>query len=141
MTNTYIRNSIKKKEMDSTTNALNWFEIPAKDIARAKKFYETIFGIEMPEENMMGMKFAFFPYTPGSGKLSGGIAESPNHQPSSEGVVIYLNANPNLATVLDKVEAAGGKVAMPKMKISDEIGNMAFFIDTEGNKLGLHSQE
>jgi predicted enzyme related to lactoylglutathione lyase len=55
-----------------------------------------------------------------------------------EGVVLYLNGDPDLDNVLNKVEGAGGKVVMPKVSIGDN-GFMAFFIDTEGNKMGLHS--
>lgn len=126
--------------MDSTVNVLNWFEISVADIARAKKFYETIFSITMDEMEMMGMKMAMFPYDPMSGKLSGGLAQSDMHKPSTDGVKVYFNGNPDLDTVLSKVEAAGGKVTMPKSKISDDIGYMAFFIDSEGNAIGLHSQ-
>lgn len=125
--------------MTNKENALNWFEISATDIKRAKKFYETIFGIEMPEQEMMGMKMAFFPAEDMNGKVSGGLVESTIHKPSADGAKIYLNGNPNLDNALSKVEAAGGKVTMPKTKISDEIGHMAFFIDTEGNNVGLHS--
>ena len=125
--------------MTSKENALNWFEISASDIKRAKKFYETIFGIEMPEQEMMGMKMAFFPAEDMNGKVSGGLVQSDMHKASAEGTKIYLNGNPNLDTALGKVAAAGGKVVMPKTKISDEIGHMAFFIDTEGNNIGLHS--
>jgi len=61
------------------------------------------------------------------------------HKPSEEGVVIYLNGNPDLALAPGRVEEAGGRVVMPKTLISEEIGYMAFFIDTEGNKVALHS--
>jgi predicted enzyme related to lactoylglutathione lyase len=126
--------------MDSTTNSLNWFEIPASDINRAKTFYESAFDIKMETSEMMGMKMAFFPSEMGSGMASGGLCESPMHKPSMEGSVIYLNANPDMQPVLDKIESAGGKVLMPKTKINDEVGHMAFFADTEGNKVALHSQ-
>ncbi|MDR3680274.1 MAG: VOC family protein [Flavipsychrobacter sp.] len=125
--------------MDKSTNALNWFEIPATDINRAKTFYENVFDVEMDSSEMMGMKMAMFPGEPGSGKASGGLVESPMHKPSQEGCVVYLNANPAMDTVIGKIEPAGGKVLMPKTKITDEIGYMAFFIDTEGNKVALHS--
>lgn len=125
--------------MDATTNALNWFEISVTDIDRAKKFYEEVFSIEMPEQEMMGMKMAYFPADMMGGKVGGGIVESPYHKPSAEGARIYLNANPDLDIALGKVEAAGGAVTMPKTKISDEIGYMAFFTDTEGNAGAMHS--
>jgi uncharacterized protein len=126
--------------MDKNTNALNWFEIPATDIQRAKKFYENIFGIQMEHQSMMGMEMAMFPYDGGNGKASGAIVQSNMHKPSQDGAVVYLNANPDMDSVISKIQSAGGKVVMPKTAISPEIGNMAFFIDTEGNKVALHSQ-
>ena len=126
--------------MDAKSNNLNWFEVPATDINRAKTFYETIFNIEMPTQNMMGMEMAFFPYEPGSGKAAGGLAKSDMHKPTQDGPIIYLNANPALDGPLGKVEGAGGQIVMPKTKISDEIGHMAIFIDSEGNRMALHSQ-
>jgi uncharacterized protein len=126
--------------MDGNVNSLNWFEIAVSDMARAKKFYKTIFGIEMFEQDMMGMTMAFFPAEQGNGKVSGALVKSNMHKPSADGAVIYLNGNPDLSAVLGKVVAAGGKIAMPKTQITPEIGHMAFFFDTEGNKVALHSQ-
>ncbi len=127
--------------MDTTTNAINWFEIPVNDIERATEFYSNIFGIEMNVMEMpeMNLKMAMFPYEPGSGKLSGGLAQSPMHAVSEEGTVVYLNANPDLNTVLEKIEGAGGSILMAKTSIGEN-GHMAFFTDTEGNKMALHSQ-
>ena len=126
--------------MTSKENSINWFEISVKDIKRSKKFYETIFGITMQEMEMMGMKMAFFPWEGGSGKANGGIAQSKMHKPSKSGVKIYLNANPDLSTVLAKVKKAGGEVTMPKTSLGPN-GFMAFFVDTEGNSVGLHSNK
>jgi predicted enzyme related to lactoylglutathione lyase len=126
--------------MDASVNILNWFEISVSDIARAKKFYETIFSIQMEEMDMMGMKMVSFPYDYMNGKLSGALVQSDMHKPSVDGVKVYFNGNPDLDVALSKVEAAGGKIIMPKSKISDDIGHMAFFIDTEGNAVALHSQ-
>jgi predicted enzyme related to lactoylglutathione lyase len=123
------------------TNALNWFEISVADMDRAKKFYEAIFGIQMEVQQMMGMKMAYFPADMMGGKVGGGLVESPYHKPSAEGARIYLNGNPDLAVALGKVEGAGGQVAMPKTKISDEIGYMANFMDSEGNLVALHSNK
>jgi predicted enzyme related to lactoylglutathione lyase len=127
--------------MDKNSNSLNWFEIPAKDITRAKKFYESIFSIKMEDMGeMMGMKMVSFPSEMGNGKASGGLVQSEMHKPSMDGAVVYLNANPSIQTVIDRIEKAGGKVVMPKTQISPEIGMMAFFIDSEGNKVALHAQ-
>ena len=128
--------------MDKTTNSLNWFEIPAKDVNRAQKFYENIFSLKMePMPEMMGMKMVGFPADMGNGKVSGALAQSDQHKPSPDGAIIYLNANPNIQKVIDKIESSGGKVVMPKTHISPEIGYMAFFIDSEGTRMGLHAQE
>jgi predicted enzyme related to lactoylglutathione lyase len=127
--------------MEKTANALNWFEIPAKDINRAKKFYESAFNIKMEDmPEMMGMKMTSFPADMGNGKVSGALAQSQMHNPSQEGAVIYLNANPVIQNVIERIEKSGGKVVVPKTQISPEIGYMAFFIDSEGNKVGLHAQ-
>src|SRR5580765_5611988 len=127
--------------MTTKENSLNWFEIPAKDIKRAKKFYETIFGIKMDDlPEMMGMKMAGFPSEMGSGKANGALAQSKMHKPSKTGIIIYLNANPRIQTVINRIEKAGGKVTMPKTSLGPDIGYMAFFIDTEGNSVGLHAQ-
>ena len=125
-------------KMSSKTNALNWFEIPVTDITRARKFYETVFEIKMEEMEMPGMKYAMFPFDPTAAKIAGGLAQSPMHTPSTTGSLIYLNANPDLQIVLDRIEKAGGKVTMPKTSIGQN-GFMALFIDTERNIMALHS--
>lgn len=125
--------------MDGSVNIINWFEVSVSDIARARKFYETIFSITMEETEMMGMKMAFFPAEQMNGKVSGALVQGDMHQPSMDGAKLYFNGNPDLDNALSKVEAAGGKVMMPKTHISPEIGYMAFFSDSEGNSVALHS--
>ena len=127
--------------MIAQENSLNWFEISVSDIKRATNFYETIFGIKMEQVEMMGMQMAMFPSENMNGKASGCLCQSPMHKPSMDGAKIYLNGNPDLQNALSKIEAAGGKVLMPKTKISDDIGHMAFFIDSEGNNVALHSNK
>lgn len=126
--------------MNAQSNSLNWFEIPVKDMGRAKHFYQVAFGIHMDEMNLMGMDMAMFPWEPGGGKANGALVRSPHHTPSTDGVMIYLNANPDLAPVLNRISGEGGQVIMEKTLIDEQTGYMAFFIDTEGNRIGLHSQ-
>jgi uncharacterized protein len=127
------------EKMSASTNALNWFEISVSDMDRAKKFYEQIFDIKMEKMEMMGMTMAMFPAAANNGGVGGALVKSDMHQPATTGAVIYLNANPDLQIVTDKIEKAGGKVVMHKMLIDEQTGCMAFFTDTEGNKVGLHS--
>ncbi|HEX7846364.1 MAG TPA: VOC family protein [Chitinophagaceae bacterium] len=118
-------------------NTVNWFEIPAADIGRAKKFYQTILGGEMNETEMFGTKMAFFP-SDGS-NVAGALVQGNDYAPSTQGTLVYLNGGNDLNNALSKVEAAGGKVIVPKTQISPELGYFAIFFDTEGNKLALHS--
>lgn len=126
--------------MNSKTNSLNWFEIPVTDLPRAKKFYEAVFNITMDEMEMGPMKSAFFPMEGGSGKANGSLTQSDMHKPSMMGCVIYLNADPDLSDALGRVEQAGGRVTMPKTSIGPN-GFMAFFVDTEGNQMAMHSNK
>lgn len=122
-------------------NAISWFEIPATDIDRAQKFYETIFGIQMVPMDLENIQMRMFPLDDPMKGVGGTLVKTDGfHVPSAtDGPLIYLNGNPDVQTVVDKVEAAGGKVTVPKTKISDEYGYMAVFLDTEGNRIAVHS--
>ena len=122
-------------------NAISWFEIPTTDINRAQKFYETIFSISMIPMEMPNIKMRMFPLDDMMNGIGGALVDSGGfHKPSmTDGPLVYLNANPDVQNVLDKIEAAGGKIMVPKTEISPEYGNMAVFIDTEGNRIALHS--
>ena len=127
--------------MNKDSNALNWFEIPAADINRAKTFYSKVFNADMVDMGeQMGMKMVGFPADMNNGHVSGSLVQGPNHKPSADGAVVYLNANPSIQAVIDRIEPAGGKVVVPRTEISPEIGVMAFFIDSEGNRVALHAQ-
>jgi uncharacterized protein len=120
-------------------NAINWFEIPVKDFDKAKKFYETILNAEMQVMEAMGMKSAFFPADMQAG-VGGCIIKGQGYEPAKTGSLIYLNGGEDLSVPLSKVEKAGGKIIMPKTGIGPN-GFMAYFEDTEGNKVGLHSMK
>jgi predicted enzyme related to lactoylglutathione lyase len=124
------------EKLSENTNALNWFEISVSDLERAKTFYETAFDIKLTFMQMMDNEMLMFPSGPPH--VGGALVKSPNHKPSAEGSIIYLNGNPDLQAVLDRIEPAGGKITLPKTSIGEN-GNMAFFMDTEGNLVGLHS--
>jgi predicted enzyme related to lactoylglutathione lyase len=121
-------------------NAINWFEIPVKNFDKARKFYETILGTDMQLIEAMGMKSAFFPAAMESGGIGGCIIQGQGYEPSPKGSLVYLNAGDDLSVPLSKVEAAGGKILLPKTAIGPN-GFMAHFIDTEGNKVGFHSMK
>jgi len=118
------------------SNALNWFEIPASNIKRASKFYGTILGAELEISEMMpGYQMAMLPAEDGVG---GALIQGEGYIPSAEGSMVYLNGGQDLAGPLGKVEGAGGKILVPKTDIGEN-GFFAYFLDSEGNKVGLHS--
>lgn len=123
------------------TNAISWFEIPATDLGRATKFYETILGVTLNPLDLPNIKMRMFPLDDMMMGVGGAIVDSGGfHIPSAtDGPLIYLNGNPDVQNVLDKVEAAGGKIMVPKTEISPEYGYMAVIIDTEGNRIAFHS--
>jgi uncharacterized protein len=128
------------EKLSATTNAINWFEIPMIDSARAKKFYENVFEIEMKFIEMMGFEMVFFPSSDNmEGKVSGALVKGAMHKPSMDGAIVYLNANPDIQVVLDRIESNGGKILMPRTMVNEQVGYMAFFIDTEGNRVALHA--
>jgi predicted enzyme related to lactoylglutathione lyase len=118
-------------------NSINWFEIPVEDMDRASKFYAEVLGGELHKQDIMGTEMSFLPMD-GEG-VGGALVKMEDRKPSAEGAILYLNGGEDLSNPLSRVESAGGKVSMPKTKISDEIGYFAFFVDTEGNSLAFHS--
>ena len=121
-------------------NAISWFEIPTENLDRAKKFYETILAATFTtmRAGPTGPRLALFPVDPTKG-VGGALAQGSGYSSTTFGTKVYLNAGEDLAVVLDRVEAAGGTIAVPKTQISPQFGYMGAFIDTEGNWIGLHS--
>ncbi|SHN41019.1 VOC family protein [Chitinophaga sp. CF418] len=135
----------KLRKIDAETNVITWFEIPVLDTARAKTFYETILDIKMQTLQLdeTNEDLTFFPSDPAvvqatSGRVSGALTKSKNAKPSAEGTKVYINAYPKIDLVLNRVENAGGKIVVPKMRIG--AGLIAVIEDTEGNRIGLHAE-
>jgi uncharacterized protein len=120
-------------------NAINWFEIPAKDFARAKTFYETVLGVSITEMPHPEFKYGMLPADMQNG-VGGGIVQGNGFEPSNKGTLVYLNGGEDLSGPLSRVEKAGGKIILPKTSIGPN-GFMAHFMDTEGNKIALHSMK
>ena len=128
----------KKNKGTVIKDYVSWFEIPATDFQQAVHFYNQIYGIEM-EQNITDVNaMAFFPVTSGIG---GAVIAGPGSIPSDTGPLIYLNGGDDLNNVLNKIEEAGGRIVMPKTLISKDAGYFAIFIDSQGNKLALHSKK
>lgn len=118
-------------------NAINWFEIPVADLARACRFYEQVMDCTLTHETLEDAMMALFP-ADGAG-VGGCLVSHPQMKPSSEGTCVYLNAGSDLTPQLARVEAAGGRVIVPRTLIREDIGYFALFLDSEGNRVGLHA--
>lgn len=128
--------------MSVQTHALNWFEIPVLDFNRAKKFYETLFNYQMPENQMGPARMGFFLYDFQNGGRGGAIVHNPGfYKPSEQGALIYLNCEPDLQPILGKVPGAGGTVLKEKTWVGEGLGYWALIRDTEGNRVALHSMQ
>lgn len=120
-------------------NVINWFEIPAKNFERACAFYSAVLGGEVHRmDNQSGLNYGFLPGCSENDMVGGAIVQGDGYEPSSKGSIVYLNGGDDLNALLAKVELAGGKVLIPKTSIGEN-GFMAHFIDTEGNRVALHS--
>lgn len=131
-----LDSSLTQTTMD-INSFISIFEIPATDISRAVDFYQTILSIEIEKMEMEGMKMGVFPYE--NQLVSAVIVEGEGYQPSTDGVTIYLNGGDDLQIVLDKIDENGGEILVPKTAHADESGYFALFLDSEGNRIGLHS--
>jgi len=128
--------------MNLPTHALSWFELPVSDFKRAQKFYESIFHYTMPASDIGSAKMGFLPFNMEAGGKGGAIVYNPEfYTPSANGTLVYLNAEPDLQIILDKVVAAGGRILTGKKLVTPDgkFGYWATVLDTEGNRVGLHS--
>ncbi len=120
-------------------NTFAWIEIPVSNMDRAITFYETVFAITITPVTFGGFKMGWFPAAgmeaPGA---TGTLVEQESYIPSKEGALVYFYSE-DVQNELDRVEEAGGKIYQPKTQISEEHGYMAVFIDSEGNRVALHS--
>ena len=117
-------------------NVINWFEIPAVDLDRAARFWETVLETKLKRESAPGSELAIFPH--GNDGEHGGALVRRGGKPSATGTCVYLDAKGDIDGAITRVERAGGRVAVPKTDIGPD-GVFAIVVDTEGNAVGLHS--
>lgn len=119
-------------------HAINWFEIPARDLDRATRFYEAILATSLERMTMDGSHMAIFPCEQAG---VGGCLVAGDNAPAAatQGTLVYLNAAPSLDAVLARVAAAGGTIETPKTALPNDMGVFATVLDTEGNRVGLHA--
>ncbi|MCG8702193.1 MAG: VOC family protein [Bacteroidales bacterium] len=118
-------------------NVVNWFEIPVSDIERAVNFYSSVFEIKLEKLPMPGTEMFAFPWQEGGENSTGALVKQNGYEPSDKGSMVYFTCE-DVTAELGRVELNGGKIVTPKSSIGEH-GFIAHAIDSEGNKIGLHS--
>lgn len=123
-------------------NIVGWFEIPVTNMDRAIRFYETILEIKLTPTKILTYEMALFPEIVDGLGTPGALMLHKTFIPSDKGVLIYITPpSGDLAFELSKVDVAGGIVLQEKELITEEIGYWGVFLDTEGNRIGIHSRK
>jgi len=135
--NVQHQDTLASNKSNTMKSYISIFEIPATDISRAVDFYQAILDIKIEKMDMPEIQMGILPYE--GQMVTGVIIKADGYKPSADGVTIYLNGGDNLQVVLDRVEKSGGRILIPKTLHADESGYFGTFIDSEGNKMGLHS--
>lgn len=132
-----------KNTMEITHNVVGWFEIPVTDMKRAIKFYEKVFGFKLSRHQMGPADMAWFPMVEEGIVAPGSLIYFPDaYTTSKEGTLVYFTAfSGDLCEELSRVEGAGGKVLQEKRLITEEIGYYGLFLDSEGNRIAIHSRK
>lgn len=122
---------------------VGWFEIPVADMDRAIKFYSEVFQVQIAVHNMGDFIMGWFPFAEdpeAKGAAGSLVFHKESYKPSTDGTLVYFTSRTgDIKDELSRIEKAGGEILQPKTQISDEHGYMALFIDTEGNRVALHS--
>lgn len=124
-------------------NVVGWFEIPVADMERAIKFYETVFGFKLERHQMGPLDMAWFPQVQdGIGSMGSLVHNEEFYKPSADGTLVYFTSQAGDVNVeLGRIEEAGGQIVVPRRQISEEYGYIGVFLDSEGNRIGVHSRQ
>jgi predicted enzyme related to lactoylglutathione lyase len=118
---------------------VGWFEIPVKNMERAMAFYEAVFDCKLERHQMGPIDMAWFPWDHEKGGAGGSLVKNEEfYTPSEDGVQVYFSSE-DVKTELARIKKAGGEILQSKTLISPEVGYMALFTDSEGNRIALHS--
>jgi hypothetical protein len=124
------------KEMNNTHNPVIYFEIPVTDMERAIKFYKAVFSFQFEKEVIDSNEMALFPFSDEGKGISGALVKGEIYKPTHNGVVIYFKTT-DVQKTLQVAVANGGKILYPKTS-NGNLGFVAEFEDSEGNRIALH---
>ncbi len=119
-----------------STNPVVYFEIPASDLARAARFYAALFEVELEHTEIDGHPMALFPFSAASPGIMGALVTGESYTPSEDGTRVYFHTS-DIEATLNRAVELGGEMLYPRKSIG-ELGYVAEFRDSEGNRIALH---
>ncbi len=129
--------AVKTKVMTST---IQNFQIPVLDYDRSHRFYSTLMDYELQTMEASDFKLGVFQFDQDKG-VGGCIIKSEGLEPSKHGTMVYLHAGRDLQPYLDRCMKAGGNIFAEKTPLGPQMGFYAIIEDTEGNRVGLYSDQ
>ena len=120
-------------------NAIGWFEIYVQDMARARKFYETVLARKLDKLEAGGLEMYSFAGEMAAPGSSGALVHMPGFPSGGNSTLVYFVCD-DCAVEEGRVKASGGRVEKPKFSIG-QYGFISLVYDTEGNMFGLHSMK
>jgi uncharacterized protein len=123
-------------DFNSTHNRAVWFDIPVVDLARASAFYAGVLAIELSQEQFDGFHFAVLAHDQGNGGCL--VPQADDQVSATQGILLYLNTDGRIRDAVAQVRALGGRVLQEVHAIGPH-GCRAIVLDSEGNRIALHS--
>jgi predicted enzyme related to lactoylglutathione lyase len=120
-------------------SSIGWADVPARDLDRAIRFYSEVLGVPVPKQEAPGFALGIFPHDDKYG-AGGCLFTSEEEQPVQQGILIYFSVEGRLDEAIAAVEANGGHMLKPRHSIAPH-GFRAVILDSEGNRVALHSME
>jgi predicted enzyme related to lactoylglutathione lyase len=115
--------------------AIEWVEIPARDLQESPRFYESVFGWKI---NRHAQWEQYPMFMDAADKLGGGFVRAEKPAPDG-GVLLYISVD-DIEAMLPAIEKQGGTKVKEKTLIDESVGWWASFRDPAGNVIGLYQK-
>jgi len=113
-------------------NRVVWFDVPVADLARASEFYSKVLDVSVTEAHGVAV------LEHSGNDVAGCLCRSEDQKPSATGLLLYFNVSGRLDDAIAATEQCGGTILQAKEQIG-EYGYRAIVLDSEGNRISLHS--
>jgi len=121
-------------DFNQEKNRLVWFDIPVANLDRASAFYSAVLGIGVSKEQFDNFTFCVFAHGDGNG----GCLIEKAADVTEKGILCYFNVDKRIKAAVDAVEKNGGRIVEGVHSLGPH-GFRAIVIDSEGNRIALHS--